>query len=302
MPKSSNKSPAASGDNEASDHAAPSRRPAWSGSISFGLVSVPVELYSATRPRKLRARMLDASGAPVARRYFCPEDEKALDESEIVRGYELPNGEYVTVEDEELEALAPKKSREIDLRLFTQEDQLSPAWFDHAYVLVPGSEGGKAYRLLAEVMHRTRRVGIATFVMRGHEYIIAIFSDGHVLLGQTLRFADELRSPDELGLPESAKVPSALLDKFERLLTSGRGKRFDPESLIDPSHAKLQKLIEAKRKRGDVVQPAGTPATDDGGEGSGAEVIDLMQLLKNSLKSSKSAQPAADKPKRRKRS
>ena len=299
MPKSSNKSHAASGEHEAGDNPQPSRRPAWSGTISFGLVSVPVELYSATRPRKLRSRMLDASGTPVARRYFCPEDEKLLDDSEIVRGYELPNGESITVEDEELAALAPKKSREIDLRLFTHEDQLNPAWFDHAYVLVPGSEGGKAYRLLAEVMHRTQRVGIASFVMRAREYIIAIFSDGHVLLGQTLRFADELRSPDDLGISGSAKVPPALLEKFRQLLSNGRGKRFDPGSLVDPGHAALETLIEAKRKRGDVLQSREAPeaATD----ADGAEVIDLMQLLKNSLQGAKGGQTPGPKPKLGKR-
>ncbi|HEY2735167.1 MAG TPA: Ku protein [Polyangiales bacterium] len=260
-------------------------RPAWSGTISFGLVSVPVELYPASRPRRLRARMLDDDGSVLSRRYFCPQDDKDLDDSEIVRGYELPDGKYVTVEDDELEALAPKKSREIDLRLFTDQHSLNPAWFEHAYVLVPTEEGTKAYRLLAEVMHHTQRAGIATFVMREREYIIAIVSDGHCLLGETLRFADELRPVDELAIPPRPdQLPAPLLRKLKQALAA-KHHELDRDELIDPAHAKLEKLIETKQKRGEVEAAKDAPAKEAAAVG-GADVIDLMQVLKRSLRES----------------
>jgi DNA end-binding protein Ku len=299
VPKSANKSQAQREPRSDTERGPAGRRPAWSGSISFGLVSVPVELYSATRPRKLRARMLDAEGTPLTRRYYCPADQTELDDDDIVRGYELPNGEHVQVEDEELEALEPKKSREIDLRLFTRREQLNPAWFEQAYVLIPAAEGGKAYRLLAEVMHRTDRVGIATFVMRAREYIIAIFSDGRILLGETLRFADELRSPKEVGLPEPDDVSDKLRRRFEQLLSKGGKRRFDPKQLVDPGQAQLAKLLEAKRKRGDVVKlRAAAGGGEAPSESPGADVIDLMQMLKKSLKGDGDGAKKASKRKR----
>ena len=274
-------------------------RPAWSGSITFGLVNVPVELYPATRPHKLRARMLDAEGAPLSRRYYCPEDDQDLDDSEIVRGYELPNGEYVTIDDDELDALGAKKSREIDLRLFTERSRLNPAWFEHAYVIVPASEGSKAYRLLAEVMHHAQRIGIATFVLREREYIIAILSDGRCLLGETLRFADELRSLDELELSEAPdEVPAALSAKVQRALAAKQAGKFDPSELVDPGHAKLEQLLERKQKHGEVTARAEIPHAE--AEGGGADVIDLMEILQRSLRDQSKAKPKSTrKPLRR---
>jgi DNA end-binding protein Ku len=279
----------------ASEPARSGPRPTWSGSLSFGLVTIPVELHAATRSRRRRARMLDEHGQPLQRRYYCPEDGETLDDSEIARGYELPKGKYVLVEDDELEALEPKKSREIDLRLFTDQQTLDPVAFEHAYVLIPASEGNKAYRLLTQVMHRTQRAGIATFVMREREYIIAIVSDGRCLLAQTLRFADELRPVDELGLPKAGAAPKPLLARIERALASKQARHIDAKKLIDPAHAQLEKLIETKRKRGDVVAAPAAEAPAD--EHAGAEVIDLMQLLKGSLRGRAPKSAAHDKPK-----
>jgi DNA end-binding protein Ku len=257
-------------------------RPAWSGSITFGLVSIPVELHPASRPHKHRARMLDEDGSPLSRRYYCPEDDKDLDDSDIVRGYELPDGKYVTVDDDELDALGAKKSREIDLRLFTDRHSLNPASFEHAYVIVPASEGTKAYRLLAEVMHHTQRIGIATFVLREREYIIAIVSDGHCLLGETLRFADELRPVAELGLPKAPAKPAAeLLHKLERALAKKHARSIDPDELVDPGHAKLEHLLEHKQKRGEL---SARPERKHPEAVGGADVIDLMEVLKRSLR------------------
>jgi len=257
-------------------------RPTWSGSLSFGLVTIPVELYPATRSRRRRARMLDEHGAVLERRYYCPQDGKTLDASAIVRGYELPNGKYVLVDDAELQALEPKKSREIDLRLFTDRRSLDPVSFERGYVLVPARDANKAYRLLTQVMQRTQRAGIATFVMREREYIVAIVSDGRCLLAETLRFADELRSVADLELPKRGAAPKPLLSRIERALAAKHAHHVDPKQLVDPAHARLDALIENKRRRGAVVAAqAGEPGAD---ESRGAEVIDLMQLLKSSLR------------------
>jgi DNA end-binding protein Ku len=271
-------------------------RPTWSGSLSFGLVTIPVELYSAIRPRQRRARMLDEEGAVLSRRFYCPTDGKELDDSEIVRGYELPNGKYALVDDEELEALEPKKSREIDLRLFTDRRKLDPVLFERAYLLIPASEGNKAYRLLTEVMHRTERAGIATFVMREREYIIAIVSDGRCLLGETLRFADELRPLDELDLPTAGKGPKPMSSRIERALATKRAKRIDAKKLVDPAHARLEKLIETKRRRGETIAARAAEPEPLAAESGGAEVIDLMQLLKSSLRN-RAKPPTASKAK-----
>ena len=139
----------------------------WSGTITFGLVSVPVELYPASRLQRVSLRMVGPDGTPLARRYFCSKDRKALDWDDIVRGYEIEKDEYVVVTDDELERLAPEKTRDIDLRLFVDVSEIDPMYFERAYYLTPGGNSTKAYRLLAATMEATGRAGIATFVMRG---------------------------------------------------------------------------------------------------------------------------------------
>jgi DNA end-binding protein Ku len=178
----------------------------WSGTISFGLVSVPVDLHSAVRSQKPALRMLAPDGTPLARRYRCPEHDRDVDGDELVRGYEVEPGEHVVVTDEELEALAPRASRDIDLRKFVPLAQLDPFRFERAYVLAPQGDSVKAYRLLAEVMEREERAGIATFVLRGKQHLVAILARGGVLHAETLRFAGEVRSPESVGLPDLAQA------------------------------------------------------------------------------------------------
>jgi DNA end-binding protein Ku len=273
----------------ASEHESPGPRAIWSGQLSFALVSIPIELYAAARPPALRGHLY-AGGARVSRHYYCPEEDRDLTPDELVRGFELPDGRYVVVEDEELAALAPKKSREIELREFTPQSALHPALFEHAYVLAPArnNTANKAYRLLAHVMHRKERAGIATFVLREHEYILAIVSDGRFLLGQTLRFADELRSPKEVALPEPRDVPKQVATQYARALAGLARTRFNPKSLIDPGTQQLTKLLEQKRKRGQVAPVHEREAAAESGE-----VMDLMRMLKESLRGQ------GDKPKAR---
>jgi DNA end-binding protein Ku len=267
-------------------------RPTWRGHLSFGLVTIPVELYPASRPASLRAHSVTEDGVRLARKYYCPNDEQALEAEDLVRGYEVAKDEYVVVDDAELEALAPKKSREIELRLFTDRDGLHPALFENPYVLAPARDktAGKAYRLLAHVMHEKARAGIATFVLHEREYIIAIVSDGELLLGETLRFADELRSSADVDLPAAQKPQAALVSKFTRALEAKAKGHFDPKKLIDPAHENLAKLLEAKRRKGEVLKPpTDSAAAESTAAAEGGEVIDLMRLLKQSLQQQPSA-------------
>lgn len=269
------------------DGAQPSARPFWSGTLSFGLVSVPVNLFPATRSSRLALRMLAPSGTPVARRYYCPNENADLDADQLVRGYELEDGSYVEVTDEELAAVDPKKSRDIDLRLFVPESEIDPIYFDRPYVLTSASESPKAYRLLAEVMERERRAGIATFVMREHEYLIAIFAKGGILRGETLRFADELRAVSEIGKTRAAEPPAAMLRAIEKAIHERSRPKLDASELADPSDAALRELIDKKRRAHRDVIEAPPEAV-----GADTTVIDLMDVLKRSLQ----APPEKKKP------
>lgn len=256
-------------------------RPFWSGVLSFGLVSIPVDLLPAQRSSGSSLRMLDADGTPLARRFFCPSEEQEIAPEHIVKGYELHDGKVVTVTDEELEALAPKKSREIDLRRFVPLASLDPLYFERGYFLAPSAESGKAYRLLASVMERSGRAGIATFVMREREYLVAIFAEGGLLRAETLRFAGEVRSSADVGLPRAGT-------SAERSLTAAQKKVGKAVSALEQSHWRpsntgghgeaLRKLAEAKLKKKQSVVFVREQDAE-----AAAPALDLMEVLRQSL-------------------
>ena len=252
-------------------------RPFWSGTLTFGLVSVPVDLYPGNRTNRAALRMLGPEGEPLARRYFSQKTGRALPDEQMIRGYEIDKDKYVVVTDEELERLAPDQSRDIDLRRFVELKSIPPLYFDRSYFLAPSAGSEKAYRLLSETMQKEKLAGIATFVMRGKEYLVAIFPENGILRAETLRFADELRSPKDIGLPEKKKVPAATVKKFERIITKNSDKHLSLKDLKDEKTAKLLKLVEKKRKlRKDVVEV-------EVAERDGGKVVDLMEALKKSL-------------------
>jgi DNA end-binding protein Ku len=251
----------------------------WSGTITFGLVSIPVELYPAHRSQRVSLRMVAPDGTPLARRYFCPKEDKALEWDEIVRGYELEKDEYVVVTDEELEKLAPDRTRDIDLRRFVPAADLDPMHFQRAYFLTPGGNSNKAYRLLAATMEQTGRAGIATFVMRGKEYLVAILAENGILRAETLRFADEVRTTEDVGLPEPVKPSTTSVRRMEKAIAALARSTLDEEQLEDTAAQRLLELAARKERAGeDVVQaPDGAAAEPTAG------VIDLMEVLKRSL-------------------
>jgi DNA end-binding protein Ku len=286
-------------DQEEEEGESPGVRPFWSGTLSFGLVSIPVDLYRGTRPGGVAFRMLAPDGAPLARVYVCPNEGTVIPRDELVRGYEHAPGEHVIVSDEELEALEPKKSRDIDLRLFVPEGAIDPFYFERPFYLAPSGDSTKAYRLLASTMERQKRVGIATFVMHGKENLVAIMGEKGLLRAQTLRFAGEVRSPEDVGLPKKTKVDQALVKSFERWIGKLDEAELDPEELRDENAERVQKLAEKKEKSGKGVVEAQTEAP----EPASAQIIDLMEVLKKSLEGDKpSAKPSAqadEAPKKR---
>ncbi len=245
----------------------------WSGNISFGLVSIPVSLISARRSHRASLRMLAPDGTQLRRRYFCPQDGVALETSDIVRGYEYEKDRFVVVTDEELQAVSPKLSQELDLSRFVPLTDIDPIRFEHAYFLIPTKRALKAYRLLASTMEERCRAGIATFVMRGKQYLVAIIARGGLLRAETLRFADELRNTDELDIDSSDAVDESAVATFERHIESLCAPTLDTSDLEDTHTRRLLELIEKKRNAGkDVVAAAVTPNE----ESVDAKIVDLM--------------------------
>ncbi len=252
----------------------------WSGNISFGLVSIPVTLISARRSGRASLRMLAPDGTQLRRRYFCPHEGVALESTDIVRGYEFEKDRFVVVTDEELEAVAPKLSQEIDLSRFVPLADIDPMRFEHGYFLIPSKRALKAYRLLAATMEERGRAGMATFVMRGKQYLVAIIARAGLLRAETLRFDDELRSIEELDIDNSAPVDMPAVEAFERCIEELRAPSLDTSDLEDTHTRRLLELIETKRNAGkDVVAAAVTPHE----ESVDAKIVDLMEYLKNSI-------------------
>lgn len=254
----------------------------WTGTITFGLVSVPVNLFPATVRRRVAFKMVGPEGSPVQRFYVCSKDEQELEQDDIVRGYEIDKGKFVVVEDDELEAIAPRKSREIDLRVFVDRKTIDPMYFGRGYFLTPAGGSNKAYRLLAEVMERSGRAGLATFVMRAKEYLVAIMAENGILRAETLRFKDEIRTAEEIGLPAVTKPKPAEVTKFERVIAKESGK-LNISSMVDDYARRVEKLVAKKQKQkgAEVVKMKQHEAASTDEEGG--NVIDILEALRKSM-------------------
>ena len=263
------------------------RRAFWRGTLTFGLVSIPVNLLSADQPNRAPLRMVSPEGHPLGRRYYSSRDDRPLDDDDIVRGYEVEKGRFVVLTDDELERLAPERTRDIDLRLFVAIDRIDPMLFDRAYYLMPGTTSTNAYRLLARVMEDTGRAGIATFVMRTKEYLVAILSEGGILRAETLRFVDEVRTPRELGLPKPAKPAAATVRRMRKAIAQLTKSSLDTRELAEESAERLKKLAEKKARAGKAV----VELPEEDVEEEEPSVPDLFSLLRRSV----SGKAAAEK-------
>jgi DNA end-binding protein Ku len=252
-------------------------RPIWSGSLSFGLVNVPVKLMSATRDLAVRFNQLhekDMSRIEVKR--MCTKENAEVPWEEVARGYELDSGEVVMLTDEDLEAADPKKTRTIDIEAFVDLDEIDPVYFDHPYFLVPDSNEAavRAYHLLRDVMGRSGKVAIARFVLRTKEYLVAVRPRGEAISLTTMRFHDEVRSPDDVGIDGLPKAKKAQVDQAVQLIKSLQ-RDFDPTAYEDEHRKRLLEIIERKRK-GEEIQIPEEPETP-------AAVPDLMAALEASI-------------------
>ena len=263
---------------EQQDEQAASTRPFWSGTITFGLVSIPVNLFPANRGARVSLRMLGPKGKPLSRRYYSEKTGEGLSDDDIVRGYEIEKDKYVVIGDDELERLAPEKSRDIDLRRFVKAEQIPKLYFERGYFLAPAGGSAKAYRLLAETMEQTGRAGVATFVMRGKEYLIAILSDNGILRAETLRFQDEVRSPDDIGLPAKPKTEAKQVKAFEKIIEQRAAASLPEREMHDDDTEKVRKLIDRKRNDASAVKRSGKK-----GAKTPAPAIDLLEVLKQAL-------------------
>ena len=257
-------------------------RSLWSGTITFGLVSIPVDLFSAARPRQKQMKLVDKDGHPLGREYHCSKEGKKLSNDELVRGYETESGKMVVITDAEFESVAPEMSRDIELHSFVDLAQIPPLYFDRPYYLAPAGRSTKAYTLLATTMERSGRVGIGRFVMRGHENLVAILSENGVLRATTLRHADEIRKAEDLELPKRSKPPAKKVTELVKDIEALTKDRLDLDELEDREAEALHELAEAKQKQGEDVIKQARLEDAEPEEGS-AQIIDLMAVLKKSL-------------------
>jgi len=251
----------------------------WKGSIAFGLVNIPIRLYSATETVGIASHMLYKKDLSRIRFQRVAESTgKEVSAEEIVRGYEVEKGQYVILSDEELDEVAPAKSGGIEIQEFVSESEISSLYFEKPYYLEPDKGAGKAYALLREALAKSGKVGIAQFVLRNRESLCVLKPQGDGLVLNALRFAAEIRSMDELSLPSKEKLSASEVSLATKLIEGMAGK-FDPATYKDTYTEEVQKLIEAKAKGQKRRAPPPKPAKSN--------VIDLVAALQESLGSVK---------------
>ena len=268
----------------------------WTGSINFGLVSIPVGLYSATEDHTVHFHQFQRGTADRIRYQRVNERTgKEVDYADIVKGRDIGGGDYVIVEPEELDAIAPGRSRSIEITHFVDLDEIDPVYFQKTYWLAPdGEQYARPYALLLEAMAKTNRAGIATFVMRGKEYLTALRADEGVLALETLFFADEIRKPAELDVFPEERVPAGGKElEMATILIDSMSGPWQPEDFHDTYTERVERLIDDKRRGREIVTAAEPPEP--------TEMSDLLEALRRSVESARSAgrraqRPSEDKP------
>jgi DNA end-binding protein Ku len=275
-------------------------RAIWSGTISFGLLNVPVKLYSAVSRKTIRFNELrESDGSRVRHKRVAESDDKEVPYEDIVRGYEISPDRYVVFAREELDKLTPEKTRAIEIQDFVDIEQIDPIYFDSPYYLAPAEGAEKAYGLLVKAMQSAGKAAIARFVLRNKEHLAAIRPMDGVLTLTTMRFADEVVSPKELDdvLPDSApRVEKREREMAEKLIDSLAGD-FEPDKYRDEYREQLLSLIEQKASGKEIV-------VQEGEEPEPTKAPDLMAALEESLAAVKGEELAGDgaakrKPKRK---
>ncbi len=272
-------------------------RAIWSGAISFGLVNVPVKLFSATSPKSVRFHQLSSkTGARIRQKRVDPTTDEEVPFEDIVKGYEVTPEHYVLISSEELEALDPKATRTIDIEEFVDLAEIDPIYYDHSYYLAPAAGGAKAYRLLVDAMRESEKVAIGRLVMRTKQQLCALRPSGGVLTLSTMLFGDEVLAPDrldELDGVEEAEATKRELTMAQQLIES-LSAEFEPTKYHDEYRERVLDLIERKAAGEEIaIQPeAEEPAA----------APDLMAALEASLAAVGDEEPERPKPKRKSKS
>ena len=224
-----------------------SARPIWSGSISFGLVTIPVRLFTAVREKRLHFRTLhDQDMVPLKQKMYCPADGKEVHREHTLKGYEIEKGRFVIVSDEDLEAASPKRTKAIEIQDFVELDEIDPLYFDRPYYVAPRPEGAKPYKLLLEAMEKTGKVGIAKVVMWSKEYLAALRPLEGGLVLETMHYFDEVvPAASVAGLEVKAKVDERELKMAQQLIDS-LTTEFKPQKYHDEYREQVMELIERK--------------------------------------------------------
>jgi DNA end-binding protein Ku len=257
-------------------------RPIWQGSLSFGLVAIPVGLYPAETPDDLNLDLLDKRNmARVGYDKINKETGEPVPSEELVKGYALESGHYVVVTDQEIKGASPAATQTIDIVEFVEAKEIDSIYFDRPYFLAPGKHGENPFALLREALRRTRKVGVARLVVRTREYVAAVYPWQRTIVVHLLRYQHELRDPGLLDLPAAGAskpgVGTKELDMAERLI-DGMVEAWDPSAFKDDYRKKLLDLIHKKAEAGEEWEvPEVEPSRPK------APVVDLMALLKKSV-------------------
>jgi len=247
-----------------------------SGTISFGLVSIPVKLYTAASSASVSFNLLHAKcGSRIKQQTFCPACQVTVERNELVRGYEFAKDQYVRISDEELKSLEGESSKVIDIAEFVPLDQVDPIYFEKTYYLGPDKGGDKAYRLLAETMAKANRVAVARFIMRGKESIVLVRPAQDGLMLHTMYFADEVRDFGEIDKGKSAKIAEREGELARKLIDELSTDEFNPEQYKDEYRERVLEMVNEKVE--------GKEITTTAAEAPRSQVIDLMDALRESL-------------------
>ncbi len=271
-------------------------RSIWTGAISFGMVTVPVKLYSAINRKSVRFHQLNGkTGVRIAQKRVDPQSGEEVPYEDIVKGYEIAPDRYVVIEPGELEALEPKKTKTIEIEEFVDLSQIDPIFYDHPYYLAPGPGGAKPYKLLVEAMRETAKVAIARVVIRSKEALVALRPIDDVLAMSTMVFADEVLAPDrleEISEAQEVKTTKRELDIAKQLVESLAGD-FKPDAYQDAYREQVLEMIERKAQGKEIaVQPEPEEVT--------APAPDLMGALKASLEAVKAREDGGQAKAKRK--
>lgn len=257
-------------------------RAIWSGAISFGLVNIPVKLYSAVSKKTVRFNQLDGKdGTRIQQKRVNPKTGDEVPYERIVKGYEISPDRYVVIKPEELESVEPRKTHMIEIEDFVEIDQIDPIFYDHPYYLAPGKGATKAYALLLKAMEESGKVGIARVVIRSKEQLVALRAQDGVLHMETMLFGDEVISPDSLDeIPDAAELEASAREvKMAGELIESLSAEFDPSKYRDSYREQVLDLIERKAEGEEIaVQPD---------EEERPEVPDLMAALEASIAGAK---------------